>query len=291
MIAPLIIVMLLGADPSHREANPVFAQLLEQGVAVSSDAVRPFPPPTMEDGLDSAAQQAIISQIAGSDYTPAQLLRKSVVSRHVLHLDYLVDKQAPTRRADTWFVGYGDLDAIANKEFLEQLLDASGGDDEIGDQGHALSPDELSERGFAVDLANADHESYANGSYRLIKKVEVQGTLHSFWSRTSDSIVIAGLLDPQFNDDAEYPNLWRAMNRGITGELELGPPQPYQGMAFYLKITRLKNPEGALFVEAHLLLSEPHAWFDGANLLGAKLPAVIQNRVRATRREFLRASR
>jgi len=291
LLTPLLVVLLLGGDPSHQQANPVFDELLEQGVAVSSDVSRPLPPPTMADGLGEAAQQAIIAEVAGTDYTPDQLLRKSVVSRHVLHLEHLVDQQAPTRRADTWFIAYGDLDAISDKEFLDQLLDSSSGDDEIGDQGHTLTADELSARGIAVDQASVEHESFANGSYRLIKKVEVQGTLHSYWSRTPDSIVFAGLLDPRFNDDEEFPNLWRTLERGTTGKLQLGPARPYQGTGFYLKITRLVQPAGALFVEAHLLLSEPHAWFDGANLLGSKLPAVVQNRVRATRREFLRASR
>jgi len=291
MIAPLLIALLLGGGPSHRQANPVFAQLLEQGVVVSSDVVLPLPSPTMKDGLDEAAQQAIIVEVAGAAYTPAQLLRKSVVSRHILHMDFLDHPTSPTRRADAWFIAYGNLDAISNKEFLEQLLDSSGAGDELGSQGHTLTSEELSSRGIALDARNVDHESFASGSYRLIKKVEVQGTLHSFWSRTPDSIVVAGLLDPRFNNDQEYPNLWRALNRGSTGEAKLGPPHPYQGTGFYLKITRLEQPAGAMFVEAHLLLSEPHAWFDGANLLGSKLPAVVQNRIRATRREFLRASR
>lgn len=290
MTTPLLIALLVGAAPSHQELNSVYAQLLEEGVTVASDSTYSIPEPTMPDGLDSAAQQKIIDQLAGNSYTTGQLLRDSVVSRHVLKLE-LINGGAPARRLDTWFVAYSDMDAIANKEFLETLLDAGSGEDEVGEDGHELTTPELNARNIAIDPANADHESFANGSYRLIKKVDVQGTLHSFWSRTPDSIVIAGLLDPRFSGDKEYPNVWRAMNRAATGSLELGEANSYQGSGFYLKITRMVEPEGALFVEGHLILSEPEAWFDGENLLGSKLPAVVQNRVRETRRQFKRAER
>lgn len=290
MTLPLLVAVLLGAAPTHQEANPVYAQLLEQGVTVSPEVTYSIPLPTMADGLDAAEQQKIIADLAGSSYSPDQLLRKSVVSRHILHLEQLQHPTGPAERVDTWFVAYGNLDDISDKQFLEELMESSSGEDEVGEEGHTLTPEELAARGIDFNEADAEHEGYANGSYRLIKKVEVQGTLHSYWSRTPDSIVIAGQLDPRFNDDKEFPNVWRAMDRAPTGQLELGPAHPYEGTGFYLKITRMEEPEGALFVEAHMVLSEPQAWFDGANLLGAKLPAVVQNRVRATRREFLRAS-
>lgn len=289
-ITTLLVASLVGAAPSHQEQNSVYAQLLKQGVSVASDSAYSIPEPTMPDGLDAAAQQKIIDQLAGDSYTPDQLLRDSVVSRHVLKLE-LEEKNAPARRLDTWFVAYSDLDAISNKDFLEQLLESGSGDEEVGDDGHELTLPELNARNITISEENAEHESFANGSYRLIKKVEVQGTLHSFWSRTPDSIVIAGILDSRFSGDKEYPNVWRAMNRAATGKLELGEATPYQGSGFYLKITRMVEPEGALFVEGHLILSEPEAWFNGENLLGSKLPAVVQNRVRETRRQFKRAER
>ena len=59
-------------------------------------------------------------------------------------------------------------------------------------------------------------------------------------------------------------------------------------MGIYAKITRLHAPEGALLIEWHLVYSEPQGWFDGTNLLGSKMPAIVQSRVRATRRELVR---
>ena len=49
------------------------------------------------------------------------------------------------------------------------------------------------------------------------------------------------------------------------------------------------EPTGALFVEQHIIFAEPTGWFDGANLLRSKLPNVVQNAVRTTRREWAKA--
>jgi hypothetical protein len=43
-----------------------------------------------------------------------------------------------------------------------------------------------------------------------------------------------------------------------------------------------------MFVEFHLVLSEPRDWFDGRNLFKAKLPLAMQDRVRSFRRALLR---
>ena len=67
---------------------------------------------------------------------------------------------------------------------------------------------------------------------------------------------------------------------------KLDEAHPWDGAAFYLKITKLAEPAGALFVEEHVVFAEPTGWFDGANLLRSKLPLVIQNNVRTMRREW-----
>ena len=57
-----------------------------------------------------------------------------------------------------------------------------------------------------------------------------------------------------------------------------------------MKMTKLHEPAGAIFCEAHVIYAEPHGWFDGANLLRSKLPAAVQTEVRSLRREMLKAS-
>jgi len=58
-----------------------------------------------------------------------------------------------------------------------------------------------------------------------------------------------------------------------------------------MKVTKLAEPAGALFVEQHLIFAEPVDWFDGANLLRSKLPLVVQDRVRSIRRQWAKGSR
>ena len=56
-------------------------------------------------------------------------------------------------------------------------------------------------------------------------------------------------------------------------------------------MTELIEPQGALFVEYHLVFDEPKAWFGGANLLRSKLPLMVQDNIRKFRRELTKDSR
>ncbi len=80
------------------------------------------------------------------------------------------------------------------------------------------------------------------------------------------------------------------MKRDELGKPQVGQPQPYSGAGFYAKVTRLKEPEGALFVEYHQVFQEPKAWFGGANLLRSKLPLLAQDSVRDFRRKVMTKS-
>jgi hypothetical protein len=53
-----------------------------------------------------------------------------------------------------------------------------------------------------------------------------------------------------------------------------------------MKITRLHEPKGALFIEYHLIYTEPKGWFNGADPLTTKVPAIIQSEVRTFRQEL-----
>ena len=287
----LILAATLAAEEDHLQANPVYRQLRESGLALADGVREPLREPTMADGLAAGAQHAALEEIAKGAYPLKQLLRKSVVARHILQMQQLDEGKARARRADTWFVAYGDLDAISDKEFLERLLSTEADEDETDDQGHTLSTSELAARNITLTTGSEEHEGFAHGTYALVKRVHVQGTIHWCWSRSDDSILVAGVLDSRFSDDAAFPNRWLAIERSTTGAASLGPPQPYGGMGFYVKITRMAEPPGALFVENHLIFSEPHEWFDGANYLGSKLPAIVQRQVRSIRRELVIAAR
>ena len=59
----------------------------------------------------------------------------------------------------------------------------------------------------------------------------------------------------------------------------------------YLKITKLKEPEGALFIEQHIVFVEPHGWFGGERTLTSKLPQAVKVTVKNMRVELDRASK
>jgi hypothetical protein len=92
-------------------------------------------------------------------------------------------------------------------------------------------------------------------------------------------------MDDRFQNDKQYPNIWRHINV-VEEEEKLGSPQPYTGMAGYVLVTKLPEPAGALLVEMHFLLHEPPTWFGGRNLLRSKLPTLIQDNVRSFRRKL-----
>lgn len=287
----VIVIAALMAE-KHDELNPVYASLCNSGVSIAETAQLTLPPPTMPDGLDAAAQEEIIRTLTGNESTYKQFMRNSVVTKHILHMEEIGQEGAPARRADVWFVAYGDLEVLANQEFLESLVAANEDEDNrLHGEGHQLTAEELAKRGIELVPAEPDREQYGYGAYRLLKRVELHGTIRTFWSRTDESILFAGELDPRFSSDDEFRNHWRPLERDKTGELGAGSPQPYGGMGMYMKITQLKEPKDAIFVEGHVVFSEPYGWFDGANLLGSKLPAIIQNQVRSARREIVRASR
>ncbi len=283
--ANLLFLTTLGLPAADHEAsNPVYRHLRQTGVAITSTQTIPLPPPSMADGLSAEGQQKVIREVAGRDYAVAELLRKSPVSPHILRLRDITpaDPQTPRRGVDVWFIAYGDLKTLSKKEFLERLQN-SNREEAKGEQ---IKSEALKKRGIEIKSEDDKREAYGHLVFNFLDRVQISTTGHTFWSETDDSILIASELDPRFARDSDYPNQWRAISKDRQGKKELGEPQPYQGSGYYLKITRLASPEGALFVEGHVIFAEPVKWFNGANLLRSKLPPVVQNQVRAFRREL-----
>lgn len=286
-LAWLIFLQSPAAD--HLEANPVYKELRTKGVAAGSAGAVLFPEPSMADGLDARAQEAVIKKIAGEDYTWDELVRKSQVAPQVLRLSDLAntDKKSPLREIDLWFIAYGDLDAVTSKEFLEHL---TGGErKEV--HGKGLTRADLAKRNIALTAEREKYEGYGSIVFNLFDRVEISAVGHGAWSRSADSALAAAKMDGRFLNDAEFPCQWRGITRDDNGNLAFGPPHPYVGGGYYLKVTRLLKPAGALFFESHTIFPEPDQWFDGANLLRSKLPVVVQSQVRAMRRELIQAGK
>ena len=257
--------------------NALFDSLLDPGPAVGSDLRAKLPPPTMTDGLTAAEQKRVITAIIRDHCSYDDFTRRSAVTPFRLKVQDVTpcDPDAPARGVDVWFVAHDD-------KFVGWLASAAKG----AGTGKPLTKEQLKKRG--IDPADGTPEAYRHVEIDFLEKVQLRATIRMSWTRTDSSVLIAGEVDPRFQDDPEFPNQWQPVVRE-AGTRKLGPAQPWAGAGFYMKITKLAEPAGAVFVEQHTIFAEPTGWFDGANLLRSKLPLVVQNSVRTTRREWARA--
>lgn len=277
------------AQPTHEGQNPLYKSLLDPGLVVGTDAKTgqpikaPFPPPTMPDGLDAANQKAIMTSLIGSDLSYDEFTRKSVVAPQLLKLRDVTpsDPKAPARGVDVWFVAYGDLKALDDDKFLDRLVNIGKGEG----KGKGLTKEELAKR--MITLTDEKREGFGYIEFDFLEKVHLKVTGQAVWTRTPESVLVAAVVDPRFRYDPDHPNQWQSIIKegGVT---KLGPATPWEGAGFYLKITKLAEPVGALFVEQHVIFAEPNGWFNGANLLRSKLPLVVQNNVRTMRKEWVK---
>lgn len=290
MIAKLALLFLLtaAAEDAHEKINPLYRELRQTGVAVADKVHLRLPAPTLVDGLDAKAQKAVIDGVAGNDYDPQDLLRKSVTAPFRLQVRDLDPPDAQSRAfgVDVWFVAHGDLEAITRKEFLEKLQDSGDKDRKF----HVLTEAERAKRKLGAASEGKVEERYTHSAFTLLNDVRLSTTLHTEMSRRPESILFASQIDPRFAGDADFPNSWQAVTKDDDGKVVLGPPHPYAGSGSYLRITRLNKEvagrEDGLLVEAHLVFVEPRAWFRGTNLLRSKIPTLVQDQVRSFRREL-----
>jgi hypothetical protein len=188
------------------------------------------------------------------------------------------------RRVDVAFVAYGDLQKIQSDEFLNARFQGNDFNDvEQGSRVKLLTAEELKERKLPAPRTPADPRWVAV-EMTLLEKVRISTTTRNEKTEQKDSLLVASLLDSKFDDDRDFPNLWRSLSRDDKGQKQVGRPQTYAGLGSYVKVTRLAEPSGGLFVEYHVAFAEPQGWFQGANLLRSKLPIAVQDSVRKFRR-------
>lgn len=288
MLAFVVTALSLAAPPeapTHKANNPLFKSVLEDGFAVSPKDKVKLPAPTLPDGLDAAKQKAAIMALIADDYKFDQFAEKSVVAPQLLKIRDIKsgDPKLPPRGVDVWFVVYGDLKSLEDDKFLDRIMNAGRG----AGAAKQLTAADLMQR--KITVADPKKESLGHLEFDFLDKVRVRATGRVMWTRTADSVVVAGEIDPRFAGDAGFPNEWQSMEKGAGG-VKLGPKTTWAGAAFYIKITKLAEPAGALFCEQHIIFVEPQGWFDGANLLRSKLPIAVQQNVRNMRREWAKAA-
>lgn len=286
------------ADPAGRE-NAILADMVDSGVELPEAGAVKLPPPSMPDGLDAKQQREVIAKLPGIRHSVDDLLRKSAVAPFELQKSQTAGKgktKSSAWRVDAWFIAYGELEQVAQEDFLKRWSQLAGGEsdggsgakDENGEISRAgkLSDEEIAERKL-FDPGEHQDEYFLYSTFQMFDKVQVSATRHAMISRSDESLLVAARVDPRFEQDEKYPNQWRPMKRDELGKISVGPPQPYSGAGFYAKVTRLKQPAGALFVEYHQVFHEPQDWFRGARLLSSKIPLLAQDSVRDFRRKLM----
>ena len=113
-------------------------------------------------------------------------------------------------------------------------------------------------------------------------RVQVAGVVRTESLQGEDFLLGFSQIDERFNQDKQYANRWWSLEEdGESGEDQA---QPYSGFAGYAIATSLAEPSGAMLIECHAVIHEPHGWFDGRSLLSSKLPLLVQDNVRQFRR-------
>ncbi|HXD86638.1 MAG TPA: hypothetical protein VN641_09100 [Urbifossiella sp.] len=269
------------APAGHEADNPLYRDLLDPGLVVGTNLRVKLPAPLMPDGLAAAKQKEIIEKLIGTDYSFEDFTRKSQVAPHILRIHNAEpsDPKSPSRALDTYFVAYVDLKAFDDERFLERSLNIGKGE---GGKAKAITRDDLIKRGIDPKYLDSKKEGYAHVQFDFLDKVRLRITGRGMASKTGDSIVAGAEVDSRFRGDKEFPNEWQPLSKE-SGKLQAGPAQAYGGAGLYVKITKLVEPVGAVFVEQHIVFAEPTGWFNGANLLRSKLPPVVTISVRRMR--------
>lgn len=272
------------------EDNTVFARLIDEGINVDGQAVK-LTGPTLSPSTDEKAQADVVRRVAGKKHKYEDFVRRSPVAPMSLEVS-TVGKGSDAERAqkvDVWFVAYGTLEELISEDLLQQLI--AGGDPKSQHgESQPLSDEELRQRKLSIDTSGNREESYFRMQAALLDKVQISGISHGTVTHGEHHVLAASLLDPHFRDDPDYPNQWQPIRREPSGKTELGKPQPYAGLGGYCHAVELSEPKGALFIECHLVINEPHGWFNGANLLSSKMPILMQDNVRTLRRKLARSN-
>jgi hypothetical protein len=264
----------------QEDQNPLFKSLIDNGITVNKQNFK-FPTPKMVDGLTAAQQKDVITKLIDKRYDYAEFTRQSVEAPRLLDIADLKGNAAGStpRAVDVCFIAYGDFKLLQDDKFLDRLM--SAGNKGSGGKGGELKEDALNKRG--IKIADKKRENYGFVEFDFLGVVRLKATGHAMWSRNDESVIAAAEIDPRFLNDKEFPNEWSPLNGGQAGN-----PNPWDGAAMYLKITKLQQPAGALFIEQHIIYIEPQGWFNGGNQLRAKLPLAVQDNTRTMRRELLK---
>lgn len=279
LLFPCLALFAVEPDFDHGK-NPVFTAIVDEGFELGGINVR-LPAPLLKDGQEAAEQQADLLRVAGSEQALSDLLRASIMAPFLLKLHDVKAKDGMIRLVDLWFVIRGDLDRLDPMGIAKQASGRATGAGNMQFEDRLLTPDELAPLGKSMLTGRDLSRWYMHTDGRLLDRIEVAATAEVVASRTAESLVIASRTDRAFDDSGALANRYRELCQGGADS-----NQVYRGGITYVRIGRLKQPEGALLVEMHAAFSEPQAWFQGAPILRSKFAPIAQDQIRRLRREL-----
>ncbi len=280
-------------------ANPIFEEIVQKGAPIAG-GFRKIRPPTLADAMNSNVQQQTIASLLlkkpGAPLAFKDFVADNIRAPHIMIIDDLEYSGAgiSSHSIDLWFVVHGNLKQMSDPKFLQGQFKQNN-----KNQIHVLTAAEKKSRNIEVANAPGISEYYAHDEFTIFPNnavIQIRATAHATETVNDNSVVLAAILDPRFDNDAKFPNQWLPVLRpeaggGGVGPLALGNPTVYNDAAGYIKITTLlpPAPNNLQLVEYHLVYNEPQAWFQGKNLLRSKLPQQAPDDVREFRRKVKEA--
>ena len=200
------------------------------------------------------------------------------------------DEGPAIRTIDVWFVAHGDWNTLVSKDFLESTTAAENGKSRVVLKSGGLTEKETRKRKLTATTTADSEQRFLYTTFWLFERVQVSATRFSMLTRGKDSVLAAGKIDRASTRMPSIRTNGGRWLRDVQANIKPGRAHPFTHAGGYAKITRLKEPADAAFIEFHLIYEEPYGWFDGVNLVKQKIPVMVQEKVRTFRRKLTMAT-
>lgn len=290
---PSSAVSVSSTEGEHLRINPVYHSLLiatpDQHPLLGQNVLEP---PLMNDDESSAFRLEKLRELLAEKYSTEAFMQGSPSAPYLLTIDRKESSSSNGKLMETrmhlYFVAQGNLLLASDPQFLDSIFQLQS--DSEG-SANSLSPEQFQRIGFDPQNKLSSQEYFKLVDGRLFDRIRISGLVRSYWSKTDHSIVSAIAFDQRFAESPDLTALWERFERQEDGSLKAAEQGKLEGLGLYVKITPLNSSTDLLFIEVHGLLLEPYSWFQGANLIGSKLPPAVRNQVQAIRRSTIKAMR
>lgn len=285
-LAAALITGTVAAAPAHQPpaATTPLADLATDGVEVAANTVAPLPAAVVR--LDAPQERSDLAALAATaDWE--RFAADSINAPVMVTIEaFPATGTRLAHRVRAAFTLHAPLERLEADELLRRSLgaeaDAGGKDAGV----RLLTAEELAAAGIPPDPGG--RERLVAVDLSLLNRVRIRGVVRTVATDHPDGVEVAWRFDERLRDDPRWRPTWTRTEQNDLGERIEGEPQPYGGCGGIVAVRRL-GPAGdhdLLVVESRLVLAEPVAWFQGANLVRSKIPLTTQEGVRSLRRRL-----